>query len=198
MGGEQAVTGLTQKRTRMHDHFASTVDAYNETQWNEEIRSGDVLVIASEGVIGILDRAWPVAITVAHGELHTWNRSAHLICDGDYTDGLALALGRARELGFAINPLHAPVITSPEPEPEPEPAPEASSEDAYYDSLCPSCDGYGMIEIFHPSTDGLIGSVRCPDRKNHPVSLVKRKPEPCRYPSCCSGGCSGDVDCPPF
>lgn len=186
----------TQKRTRMHDHFASTVDAYNETQWNDEIRSGDVLVIKSEGVIGILDQAWPAAVTVAHGELHTWNLSAHLIRGGEYRAGLALALDRARELGFAINPLHAPVVTVPEPEPEP----ELSSEDAYYDSLCPSCDGYGMIEIFHPSTDGLIGHVKCPDRKYHPVSLVKApKPEPVRH----LPGCDGDHNvltecCPPF
>lgn len=181
----------------VHDHFGSTTDAYDETQCNEAIRSGDVLVIESEGVVGILDEAWPCAVTVAHGELHTWNISGHLVRDGAYRAGLAAALDKARELGFPVNPLHAPVITSAAPEPES--APEPVSEDAYYDSLCPWCEGYGFIEIFHPSTDALIGSRRCDNKPYHKVSLVKRTPEwASKVPECACGNSGWSECCPPF
>lgn len=42
---------------------------------------------------------------------------------------------------------------------------------------CPSCEGYGYVELFHPSTDALIGSRDCPETHPAPppppVSLVK-------------------------
>lgn len=183
-----------QANITIHDHFTSTIDAYDETQWNDKIRSGDVLVIAAEGVVGILDQAWPAAVTAAHGELHTWNLSAHLVRDGDYRASLAVALDKARELGFAVNPLHAPVVTAPATEPG------HMTEDEYYDTLCPWCEGYGHIEIFHPSTDALIGHRECTNRDYHKVSLIKPpKPEPVRH----LPGCDGDRNvlaecCPPF
>jgi hypothetical protein len=49
--------------------FESSGEAYDATQCDESIKNGDVLVIASEGVIGIAD-TWPVAVTIAKGELH--------------------------------------------------------------------------------------------------------------------------------
>lgn len=49
--------------------FTSTGDAYDETQCNENIANGDILVIESEGVVGIAD-TWPFAITQALGQLH--------------------------------------------------------------------------------------------------------------------------------
>lgn len=43
--------------------------------------------------------------------------------------------------------------------------------------VCPSCQGYGYIELFHPSTDALIGSRDCPETHPGPpptpVNLVK-------------------------
>ena len=54
----------------MHVHyFESTGRAYDATQCDETIRTGDILVIESEGVVGIAD-TWPFAITAETGKLH--------------------------------------------------------------------------------------------------------------------------------
>lgn len=37
-------------------------EAYAETQTNDKIKDGDVLVVPSVGVIGVLVSAWPVAV----------------------------------------------------------------------------------------------------------------------------------------
>ena len=49
--------------------FDSTAEAYDACQCDEDIKRGDLLVIESEGVVGVAD-TWPYAITEAHGELH--------------------------------------------------------------------------------------------------------------------------------
>ena len=49
--------------------FESTADAYDATQCNDDIHDGDILLIANECVVGVAD-TWPMAVTVAHGELH--------------------------------------------------------------------------------------------------------------------------------
>lgn len=49
--------------------FDSTGEAYDATQCDEAVRDGDILVIESEGVIGIA-HTWPVAVTQAYGRLH--------------------------------------------------------------------------------------------------------------------------------
>lgn len=50
--------------------FESTGKAYNACQCSDEIKTGDILFIPSEGVVGIAD-AWPVAVTANHGDLHS-------------------------------------------------------------------------------------------------------------------------------
>jgi hypothetical protein len=50
--------------------FEDTATAYNASQCSEGIRSGDVLVVEAEQAVAYLDRAWPVAVTTAHGEFH--------------------------------------------------------------------------------------------------------------------------------
>jgi len=50
--------------------FKSTREAYDNCMWREDIKSGDVLVIASEGVVGIA-YAWPFAVTEEYGDLHS-------------------------------------------------------------------------------------------------------------------------------
>lgn len=66
-------------------HFETTHDAYNESQWNEEIKHGDILVVASEGVIGILFRAWPTAIVYDEdpGAFHTRADETSDVIDGE-------------------------------------------------------------------------------------------------------------------
>lgn len=49
--------------------FDSSGDAYDATQCDESIKTGDCLVIPSEGVVGIAD-TWPIALTENPGELH--------------------------------------------------------------------------------------------------------------------------------
>lgn len=184
--------------TTIHAHFASTADAYDASQCVDTIESGDILVIESEGVVAILDKAWPAAITVAHGEMHTWNKPALKVRDGAYRESFAVAFGMARALGFEVNPLHVPGYVAPPPKPEPEPAPEPEILDER--GNCVACDGWGWIDIFHPSTDGLIGSRDCPLKQNHPP----REPIPAQalavkhLEGCDGEGHTLDACCPPF
>lgn len=55
--------------TRPVHEFHSTRGAYDDCQCNEEIKTGDFLLIKSEGVIGVAG-CWPWAITEAYGQLH--------------------------------------------------------------------------------------------------------------------------------
>lgn len=51
--------------------FDDTGEAYDASQWDENISHGDVLVVESERVVGVLVEAWPVALTAEHGTFHT-------------------------------------------------------------------------------------------------------------------------------
>lgn len=67
--GVVTVQGPDGRKPAVH-RFDSTREAYDATQCREDIRDGDLLVVASEQVVGLLDEAWPVAFTEAHGEFH--------------------------------------------------------------------------------------------------------------------------------
>lgn len=63
-------------RAEMKTHqFSSTGEAYDACQCDEDIQDGDILVIESEGVIGVAD-TWPVAVTAEHGSLHSFDPMA--------------------------------------------------------------------------------------------------------------------------
>ena len=53
----------------MFHEFTSTSDAYDKTQWCDDVTNGDVLWIPSENVIGVA-ATWPYAITEERGYLH--------------------------------------------------------------------------------------------------------------------------------
>lgn len=57
--------------------FDSTGEAYNASQWRDDINDGDILFVPSERVIGFLYAAWPMAVTEEHGMFHgtttTWD-----------------------------------------------------------------------------------------------------------------------------
>ena len=59
----------------MIHYFTSSREAYDATMCGEhfetdaEIKTGDILVIESEGVIGVAD-TWPIALTPECGSLH--------------------------------------------------------------------------------------------------------------------------------
>ena len=82
--------------------FDDSVEAYGHCQWDDEVHTGDVLVIPSEGIVGIA-HTWPVAVTVEHKELHRagseWSGAEAKITDQQ----IANAIKIAKEHGFPIN-----------------------------------------------------------------------------------------------
>jgi hypothetical protein len=59
------------KRAPMvHIFTCDSKDAYDETQTEDSIRDGDVLIVPNEGIVGIMVEAWPVALTSEHGHFH--------------------------------------------------------------------------------------------------------------------------------
>ncbi|GIF74187.1 hypothetical protein Asi02nite_37050 [Asanoa siamensis] len=97
--------------------FATTIEAYDDTnsQRREDIRDGDVLVIESEGVVGFVLAAWPVAVTVERGELHKTDGPAREHEGGRYAASVDLAAEAAREKGFALDPAVIPPAVAVEP-----------------------------------------------------------------------------------
>lgn len=83
-------------------HFRSTGEAYDASQCRDDIADGDVLVIEREQVVGFLRRAWPGAITAAHGELATFTADPRTIDDGRYAASVDLAEQIARDLGALL------------------------------------------------------------------------------------------------
>ena len=88
--------------------FESTGDAYDWTQMSDS--NGDIIVIPSERVVG-LSTTWPIAVTKAHGALHskldsmTWKgfvRMAHT--DGITEEAIQAAIDVATELGWEVQP----------------------------------------------------------------------------------------------
>jgi len=49
--------------------FSSTADAYDMTQCDDDLKTGDVLLIPSEKVVGVAD-VYPMAVTKHTGHLH--------------------------------------------------------------------------------------------------------------------------------
>lgn len=52
----------------VHSFSGSTGSAYDETQCRDDIRSGDILVVEEEKVVGIMVAAWPTSVTVNAGK----------------------------------------------------------------------------------------------------------------------------------
>lgn len=74
--------------------FDSTGEAYDATQCCEEIKDGDMLVIHSERVVG-LAQTWPLAVTPAHGALHSKKETSTWLAVSDST-GIPLSkIGQA-------------------------------------------------------------------------------------------------------
>lgn len=182
----------SQRGVKIHV-YNTTAYAYDETQTNAEIRSGDVVIAESEGVVGILDEAWPFAITEAHGEFHgPPEKSAHLIRDGRYSvESLTVALAEAYERGFPVSHLNSPrsdILINEDLRPP--------------DAYCWSCeDSSGEYPVYDNSTDAVVGWRKCPVTRNHPprpperkrVSLVRNHKRGCDGVTTINYEC-----CPPF
>ena len=96
--------------TRRHHAFASTGNAYDATQCDETIQTGDTLIVLAENVVGVA-MTWPFAVTTAQGKLHALSAPR----DGETLADLARSLHVsvadfehaaeiARRLGFPLDP----------------------------------------------------------------------------------------------
>jgi hypothetical protein len=91
----------------MNTHtFNSTGEAYDASQCDDAIRDGDLLHVPSEGVVGILCGAWPVAVTAAHGAFHTLGAGA---------SWAALGGNEARTDTYWVHPCKYVVVIDGEP-----------------------------------------------------------------------------------
>ncbi|MER5638294.1 hypothetical protein ABT095_15195 [Kitasatospora sp. NPDC002227] len=127
--------------------FDSTAEAYDATQCDEEIRDGDVLVIESEGVVGFLVEAWPVAVTAVRGELHGFEGPVEDFEDGAYIASHRAASVLAAELGFEAA---APVAV-----------PEAEA--AVEEPAAPAAEGRAVVEF--------CSAVLSPGYKEHRLTV---------------------------
>ena len=87
-------------------HYETTSEAYDCTMAEVDgVSVGDTLVIKNERVVGIAT-AWPIAVTVSHGHLHTANKHLDHISDIDglNQESIKRATVLAVELGYYLAP----------------------------------------------------------------------------------------------
>lgn len=96
--------------------FGSTGNAYDAVQTDENIATGDTLLVLDEGVAGVA-MTWPFAITAEPGKLHAvcepgaGETLGHIEKALDVPDGsIARACRLARTLGFAIDACLVPLL----------------------------------------------------------------------------------------
>jgi hypothetical protein len=78
--------------------------AYDNTQCDDNVSDGDVVVVPSEGIAGFLFQAWPVAVTVAHGQLHGITPGALASDDWKpYLESVAKAEKIAQQNGWELD-----------------------------------------------------------------------------------------------
>lgn len=86
--------------------FDYTGSAYDATQCDESIKDGDILLIESEGVVG-LAWTWPVAVTKEKGQLHSMAENGSVVrvaADAGWTvEQVKAAISLAREKGFEVH-----------------------------------------------------------------------------------------------
>ena len=68
---------------------------------DDGIKTGDVLVVLDELVVGLAD-AWPVAVTVARGELHHLKDDVSLESYGFSKKSIVVAKMAADHFGFPL------------------------------------------------------------------------------------------------
>lgn len=95
---------------RRYHGFATTGNAYDATQVDVAIGSGDTLLILAEQVVGVA-HFWPFAVTEAHGKLHGVSPKP-VESAAEFAAGLGMRLEQieaaielAKALGFAIDPV---------------------------------------------------------------------------------------------
>ena len=136
---------------------------YDETQTNDSIKDGDILVDPDAGAVGFLAGAWPVAVTQAKGEFHGIMDPGQL--RAEYPDSIDQAIAEASERGAPIDPqlVEDPVGLDPE-------SPEAPEQVTGADEDVP----LGDYHAAGPDSDewaGIITRVENDDLPDDPVLL---------------------------
>ena len=105
--------------TRRHHAFASTGNAYDASQCDEAIKTGDTLIVLTEQVVAIA-MTWPFAVTETCGNLHALappkpGESLAAVAQSLHVREADVrhAADIARRLGFALDPHLAPLLDLP-------------------------------------------------------------------------------------
>lgn len=140
-----------QEGPKVH-HFTDSSTAYDVCMSSENVKDGDVLLIASEGVIGVLTNAHPVALTEAHGELHPMvpRYKIREMNGGRFAASADLAQFTADQMGWSLLPQHRAPVADEAPADE---AP-AGVETEWEPGHCTPMMGGAVHEV----TSGLDGS----------------------------------------
>ncbi|MFH0245923.1 hypothetical protein ACGRHY_26710 [Streptomyces sp. HK10] len=88
-------------------YFDDTMQAAASTFNGAGVRDGDVVVVASEGVVAIAIRAAVIAITAKRGHLTSLDTSARTFREGLYAEIVDRAEAEARKIRATVDPLHA-------------------------------------------------------------------------------------------
>jgi hypothetical protein len=101
---------------RRHHAFATTGNAYDASQCDEAISTGDTLIVLAEQVVAVA-MTWPFAVTAACGKLHAVapTKAGETLADiarelGVTDDAIVHAAALAQALGFPIDPHLAPLL----------------------------------------------------------------------------------------
>jgi hypothetical protein len=80
--------------------FESSAEAYDASQTDGAIRDGDVLVVASEGIVGVLIEAWPTAV-VYDGDTGAFHRFADGVLGDERRKRYKRSIAEARSVAQA-------------------------------------------------------------------------------------------------
>ena len=79
--------------------FEDSGSGYDQTQYDDNIKDGDLLVVESEKVFGFLNEAWPIAVTTECGNFHRLkvDKESFLADHPQYFDVWAEAVKMAKD-----------------------------------------------------------------------------------------------------
>lgn len=84
--------------------YATTEEAYDAAMSDDTITNGAVLMVRTEGVVGVLMNAWPVAVTAANGQFHHTINPPASGTDPSWDKAVSLAVALGFPLQFAERP----------------------------------------------------------------------------------------------
>ncbi len=74
----------------------STGEAYDRTQWDDEVKDGDIIVCNEGKSVAILVEAWPTLVKGEEGEFHTFMRDGtwQTLDGGKYVEAHKIAMAQ--------------------------------------------------------------------------------------------------------